>query len=99
LEFRGESYSSAALAGYQVGFEVTNEIFQMSVWTGPTLVSATDSDLGSYFEFNETIFFGIIDKYTNSIGIAYNHFSDAGLTQINRGRDYIGLEIKMPFSF
>lgn len=97
IDTRGAGYSSNAFTGYQLGFEVTNSIFQMSVWSGPTLISSPDNDLGGVFQFNETIFFGIVDKDQNSIGLAYNHFSSAGLEMPNQGRDFIGLEIKFPF--
>lgn len=97
MDTRGQDYSGAAFFGYQVGFEVTNDIFQGSIWTGPTVISATDQVLGGPIQFNETIFFGIVDKNKDSIGIAYNHFSSASLYTPNLGRDYIGLEIKCPF--
>jgi hypothetical protein len=94
---RGAGYTNSLYGGYQLGFEITNDTFQASVWSGPTLITSPDRALGSVFEFNETIFFGVADKKHNSIGLAYNHFSDAGLTQINLGRDYMALEIKFPF--
>jgi hypothetical protein len=98
LDTRGQGNSSAAFGGYQIGFEVTNDVFQGSVWTGPAVISGTDSELGGILEFNETIFFGVVDKNQDSIGVAYNHFSDASIESgPNRGRDYIGLEIKCPF--
>lgn len=97
IDDRSPGYSSAAFMGYQIGFEVTNDVLQGSVWTGPTMLTSTDQMLGGIFQFNETIFFGIVDKDKNSIGIAYNHFSSAGLETPNLGRDYLGLEIKCPF--
>lgn len=94
---RGVGYTSAAFGGYQVGYEVSNDIFQSSIWTGPSLITSTDGNLGGVLQFNETIFFGIVNKDHDSIGIAYNHFSSAGIEMPNFGRDYIGLEIKFPF--
>lgn len=97
LDSRGTDFNNSAFVGYQLGFEVTNSVLEGSVWTGPTLISSPDAALGSNFQFNETIFFGIVDKDKNSIGMAYNHFSDAGLAIPNLGRDFLGLEIKCSF--
>ena len=94
---RGSGYNSAVFTGYQIGFEVTNDVLQGSVWTGPTILSSTDQVLGGYLQFNETIFFGIVDKDRNAIGFAYNHFSSGFLSTPNLGRDYLGIQIKCPF--
>lgn len=97
LDSRGQGYASSAFTGYQIGFEVTNSIFQSSVWSGPTFVSTPDRALGGRLQFNETVYFGIVDKDKNSIGIEYEHFSSAGLEMPNLGRDFLGLAIKFPF--
>ena len=97
IDTRGEGYSSSAFGGYQIGFEVSNNVVQGSVWSGPTLMTSPDQALGGVFQMNETIYLGIVDKERNSIGIAYNHFSSAGLEMPNQGRDFIGLSIKCPF--
>lgn len=94
---RGAGYSSSIFTGYQLGFEVTNSVFQASVWTGPTIISATDQVLGGYLQFNETIFFGIVNKDKDAIGVVYNHLSSGFLATPNLGRDYMGIEIKCPF--
>ena len=94
---RGDGRSGSGFAGYQVGFEVTNDTFQASIFTGPTLISSPDIALGGILQFNETIFFGIVNKQNETIGIAYNHFSSAGLEAPNLGRDFMGLQIKFPF--
>ena len=70
----------------------------MGIFSGPTLISSTDVALGGYFQFNETAYLGIRDPNTDdSIGIAYNHFSSAGLESPNVGKDFMCLEIKFPF--
>ena len=97
LDNRGYGYSNSAFTGYQLGFEVSNEVLEASVWSGPTLIGAPDAALGGPIQFNETIYLGIVDKDKNSIGMVYNHFSSAGIYVPNLGRDYLGLEIKWPF--
>lgn len=97
LDSRGDGRTGSAFAGYQLGYEVSNSAFQASVFSGPCLITSPDSALGGIVQFNETIFFGIVDKDYDSIGVVYNHFSSAGLETPNLGRDFIGLEIKFPF--
>lgn len=97
IDSRGVGYYSSAFCGYQLGFEVTNETLQASIFSGPTIISSPDNALGGIVQFNESIFFGIVDKDRDSIGVAYNHFSSAGLEMPNLGRDFLGLEIKFPF--
>ena len=97
IDTRELGYSSSAFAGYQLGFEVKNSVFEASVFSGPTLISSPDNALGGIFQLNETLFFGIVDKDDNTIGIVYNHFSSAGLEMPNLGRDFMGIEIKFPF--
>lgn len=97
LDSRGPQYSNSAFLGFQLGFEVSNDIFQGSIFTGPNVISNTDASLGGYLEFNESAFFGIVDKDKDAIGIAWNHFSSAGLSSPNLGKDFIGLQIKCPF--
>jgi hypothetical protein len=97
LDSRGDGRTSSGFVGYQLGFEVQNDIFQASVWSGPGLISSPDVALGGPIQFNETIFFGIVNYRNESIGLAYNHWSSASLYAINQGRDFLGLEIKFPF--
>lgn len=97
VDQRGQGFGNSAFAGYQLGFDVRNDVFDASIFSGPTLISGTDELLGGHFQFNETMFLGIVDKNDNAIGIAWNHFSSAGLEMPNLGRDFLGLEIKFPF--
>jgi hypothetical protein len=80
-----------------LGFDVENETFEASVFSGPTLITSPDIYLGGPLQFNESIYLGIKDKREESIGFAYNHFSSAGIEMPNIGRDFAGLEIKFKF--
>ena len=98
LDQRGEGKTNAAFASYQLGFDVTNDVLEMGIFSGPGLISSTDTSLGGYFQFNETVYLGIRNpKSDESIGISYNHFSSAGLEMPNQGKDFMCLEIKFPF--
>jgi hypothetical protein len=96
IDDRKGPFANSAFTSYQVGFDVKNALFEMSVFSGPGLISATDSSLGGHFQFNETVFIGIKDTMDESVGMAYNHFSSAGLEMPNQGKDFMCLEIKFP---
>lgn len=97
LDARGDGRQDSGFAGYQIGFEVANDVFESNIFAGPSAISTPDVALGGYLQFNESIFFGIKDKGGNSIGLDYNHFSSAGLEMPNLGRDFMALQIKFPF--
>ena len=63
---------------------------------GPALLSEEDEKLGSMFQFLLGASVGI---QTDNVygGIVYRHFSNAGLTDRNSGRDFIGLETGLQF--
>ena len=99
LDTRGPGYSNSAFGGYQLGFEVENSIFDSSIFAGPSLITTPDQQLGGILQFNESIYFGIKDDNYDTIGIALNHFSSAGLEMPNQGENFLCVEIKMPFEF
>lgn len=61
-------------------------------FVGPALISNKDNILGGHFQFSEDIGFGIRDKDT-SVCITYTHFSSAGISKPNKGRDYLLFDI------
>jgi len=97
LDDKGHGRASSGFAGYQIGFEVTADTLEASVWSGPALITTPDIYLGGPLQFNETIFLGIHDKAGETLGVAYNHFSSAGIEMPNIGRDFLGLEIRFKF--
>lgn len=91
----GNGKSSSAFGAGQLGFEVIAPSGTVaSIFSGPALISSPDTLLGGYFEFMEDVRLGIVDRKDNYVGVFYRHISDAGLTQVNIGRDIIGLEIR-----
>jgi hypothetical protein len=97
LDNAGNGKSGSALLSYQIGFEVNENGLVGAVFTGPTLITETDSLLGDHFEFMDDLHLGIQDRDSNYIGIMYRHLSDAGISSVNIGRDIIGLELRVPF--
>jgi hypothetical protein len=94
----GAGRTSSAYAGYQLGFDVKNSLLEAAIFSGPTYITQPDTSLGGHFQFNETIFLGVRNPTTSDVfGVAYEHFSSAGLEMPNQGKDFITLEIKFPF--
>lgn len=88
--------SNSGFMTHQIGFSVRNYTLETSFLVGPALITSPDAAVGGIFQFNETLFIGLADKQDNSMGISYNHFSNAGLASPNAGKDFLSLEIKFP---
>ena len=97
IDNTGNGRKSSAFVAAQLGFEVDNNGWIASIYSGPSLLSQTDCYLAGTFEFYNSINFGMQDKFNNYIGIMYRHLSSAGFSMPNIGRDVMGLEIKFPF--
>lgn len=94
----GNGRDDAAYFSEQLGFEVVNSAgTYASVFTGPTLLTATDSYLGGHFQFQEDVHLGISDPAGNGFGVFYKHLSSAGIETPNIGRDLMGVEFKFPY--
>lgn len=59
-----------------------------SAFIGPALISQSDASLGGHFQFSEDIGVGVRDE-TSFVHLGYVHFSSAGLSSPNRGRDFL----------
>lgn len=94
----GSGRNGSGFASAQIGFEVVNNGLVGSVFTGPSLITTPDVLLGGMFQFTDDLHLGIQDNQLNYIGLLYRHLSSAGLETPNSGRDFIGLELRMPFN-
>lgn len=70
------------------GVEPRSEHFYLHYLVGPSLITHTDVMLGSHFEFAQEIGFGMLDVRGVRVGVAVKHYSDAGLTKTNEGRNF-----------
>ena len=53
---------------------------------GPALISATDTQLSSFYQFATDIGFGVRDRDT-FMSVGYGHISNAGIKLPSKGRD------------
>lgn len=91
------NHSAAGLFKTQLGVKPgMQEGIYGKAFTGPCLISTTDSALGGHFQFCEDIGIGLRDTKT-FMGIAYQHISSAGIESPNLGRDNILFEAGVRF--
>lgn len=83
-------------AGASLGVRTKSPGIYASFFIGPAYVSQTDSRLASNFEFNNDLEIGVRDSRGLSIGVNYKHFSNAGLTPNNIGRDFFTIKLSLP---
>lgn len=85
----GDGRSSAGIAKLQIGVKPgpATGFFGFGFF-GPCGITATDSQLGSNYQFATDIGAGIRDTYT-FMTVGYGHISNAGLKLPNHGRDYL----------
>jgi hypothetical protein len=79
-----------------LGLQTKGSGLYVSYFLGPALLTSTDTRLGSVFEFNNDFEAGIRDDRGVSIGVDYKHFSNAGLTSNNIGRDFFTIKLSIP---
>lgn len=89
---------SSAFAQYSIGVEPTSGSFYINFFQGVGAISSKDSVLGGNFQFFEDVGVGIRDQNKGvAVGLHYKHISSAGIFKPNKGRDFLGLQIMLPF--
>jgi len=91
-----ETHSSSAYGSYSLGTKVNSGNVFMSFFLGGALINKTDSQLSTNFQFSHDLGVGIEDN-GKSIGLNLKHLSNAGIKKPNMGRNFIQLEVKLPF--
>ena len=88
----------ALFGAYSIGISVlTSGGIYAKVFTGPALLSGTDSRLSSLLEFNNDLELGLRDLSGVELGLVYKHMSNAGLWEPNPGRNWLMLKVSIPF--
>lgn len=79
---------SSGFVSDSLGIRVEPGYFYGETYFGASYITQVDSQLGTQFEFTEELGFGIKDNKGKWCGFEYRHFSNAGMSQINKGRDF-----------
>jgi hypothetical protein len=81
---------------FALGLETKGPGLFASYFVGPALITQTDQRLASIFEFNNNFQIGIRDRRGLSLGVGFQHFSNAGLWAPNIGRDFFIINLTIP---
>jgi Lipid A 3-O-deacylase (PagL) len=93
----GHGREASAYGFYSVGIEVNADpLVLRSLW-GAGLISSPDALLGGRFQFTQDLLLGIRGKNGNLIGLDYKHISSAGIYKPNKGRDYLTIQVEIPW--
>jgi hypothetical protein len=89
--------SKAAFGKLQIGAKPGPEtgLFGYAFF-GPALISSTDTQLSTNFQFATDIGLGIRDRFT-FMSCGYGHISNAGIKLPNKGRDYLLFSVGVSF--
>lgn len=79
------------------GISIIRETFYIKAFNGLSLIANTDSRLGGHFQFKHDLEFGFKDRRGVGIGLWGTHFSSAGITEPNLGRDFYGIKLQIPY--
>lgn len=79
----------------QIGVETKTVGTYAEYYIGPALISNRDSLLGSHFQIAQEIGIGRRDERGVKIGLAIKHFSNAGLSKINLGRNFLVIKVEL----
>lgn len=93
----GGGRKSSGWAGLSVGVQVKAYPLTLRSMVGPAYLTTIDSYLGGHYQFNHDFFVGIHDKSGKSIGASYKHLSSAGIYQPNVGRDFVVIQVGLPW--
>lgn len=86
-------YSTASL-----GLDVKTGGVYIEAFGGLALISNPDSLLGGTFpQFTESLNIGLYDNRDVKIGFGYRHISSAGIFSPNMGRDFITINLEIPY--
>lgn len=93
----GHGRSSSGFGNVSLGVEVNPGYFVLRSLWGIGGITTPDSMLGGLFEFNQDLFLGVRDDKNKMIGLNYKHISSAGIYSPNHGRDFITVQVEVPW--
>lgn len=94
----GHGRSGSGIFSYQIGLEVTPGVFVLRSMHGLAYITNPDAYLGGSFpQFNHDIYLGVRDDRDRAIGLKYKHISSAGIFSPNMGRDFMMVELGVPW--
>lgn len=87
---------SSGFGSGSFGLRVNPGYFYTETFWGISYITQTDIQLGMHFEFTEEVGIGVQDGTGKYMGIEYRHFSNAGISEHNLGRDFCLVTVGVP---
>lgn len=94
----GGGRESSFFVDAAIGLSIIQPSFYMKFFFGPAFITQTDIRLSTPYQFNEDIEIGIKDDRGVCMGLEFKHFSNAGISLPNAGRDFVVLKFQVPYS-
>lgn len=93
----GPGRGASGFGNISAGVEVApGYLILRSLW-GVGAITTPDDMLGGWFQFNQDFLIGLRDITGNMIGLDYKHISSAGIYSPNRGRDFLVVQVEIPW--
>ena len=80
----------------EVGPTLDFGAFYTKFLTGPAMISYTNQYLNTAVQISSDLEMGLKDRRDITMGLGYKHFSNAGITSPNLGRDFLYLKLSIP---
>jgi hypothetical protein len=64
-----------------------------SISFGPGVITSPDAWLGGHFQFDTELALGVMAGNGLGCGLAYGHVSSAGIYEVNKGRDWLMIQL------
>jgi hypothetical protein len=93
----GHDRKTSGFGFYSIGVETNPGYFVIRSLFGIGAITSPDTMLGGHFQFTEDLFLGVRDDRGCMIGLNLKHISSAGLSQPNKGRDFLVIQVEIPW--
>jgi|SRR5581483_378658 len=93
----GDGRSSSGYGAASLGLEPRLGTFYVHSFWGLAYITNTDTQLSTNIEFMQDFGLGLRDSRGVGIGLGYKHVSNAGIKLPNRGRDFLCIQMQIPW--
>lgn len=93
----GSNRSSAGFGAASLGLEPHLGVFYIHSFWGLAFITDTDSMLSTHYQFMQDLGLGVGDNRGIRVGVGYKHISNAGIKSPNRGRDFLYINLQIPW--
>ena len=93
----GHGRANSGFGAVSLGVETLPGTVVLRGSCGVAAITNTDAMLGGWFQFTQDLLVGVQDHNHNTIALNYKHFSSAGIYQPDVGRDFLTVQVEIPW--